>query len=73
MEEVKPRAYKCKNILTDDVNNPLVASLLYVHSAVIVDMNSEWLKCGLPFPSSSKSTLLNSIHKLQSMKEIRIE
>ena len=61
--------------ITDDVNNLLVASLLYVHTTVIVDMNSEWLKlwCGLPFPSSSKSTLLNSIHKLQSMKEIRIE
>ena len=49
--------------ITDDVNNLLVASLLYVHTTVIVDMNSEWLKlwCGLPFPSSSKSTLLNSI------------
>ena len=42
--------------------------LLCVHSAVIVDMQSEWLVLlsTLPLPSAFIWILLDSIHKLQT-------
>ena len=47
--------------------------LLCVHSAVIVDMHSEWLVllAALPLPSAFIWILLDSIHKLQTKITVR--